>query len=93
MTEEPQIKMPRACVSCVHYHPMGFDQDEHCPFPKPFSLSPKPMRTPFGHCDIHQAEAFATEICNSYEVEKFVVPVDVENRPAPRVPKQERLTL
>lgn len=93
MNTAPYITMPKACASCIHYQPVGFDEDEHCPFPKASALSPKPTRTPYGDCRIHQAEAFATEICNSYEVEPFVIATDVPNRPVPRQPRQERLTL
>lgn len=91
LSAEPFIKMPKACISCVHYQPVGHDQDEHCPFPGQFASSPKKTRTPYGACKIHRSEAFATEICRSYECDPAVMPVTVENRPVPREAKQELL--
>ncbi|EDM46245.1 hypothetical protein [Marinobacter algicola] len=88
---QPQIQMPRACDSCEHYKPVGWDEDKHCPFKGQSASSPKPTRTPFGQCDLHGTEVFATEICNSHEPEPFVHLVDVTNRPEPRTAIQERL--
>lgn len=87
----PELSMPRACVSCVHFTGIGFDNDEHSPF-EPDHWSRK-KRTPYGSCELHGSEVFATEICNSYQAEKCVVTRPVENRPAPRCPRQERFNL
>ncbi len=87
---EPQLKMPRACISCIHYHHIGFDQDQHCPFP-PDYLGRKSSRTQYGTCIHHHREVFATQICNNHEPEPFVVLTDVLNRPEPRVALQEKL--
>ncbi|MGP4843355.1 hypothetical protein ACTXGQ_04420 [Marinobacter sp. 1Y8] len=88
---EPQLQMPRACISCEHYSHAGYDEDRHCPFTGPHASSPKPTRTQWGRCDLHGTEVFATEICNSHEPEPFVHLVDVTNRPGPRTAIQERL--
>lgn len=88
---DPQLRMPRACISCEHYSHEDYAEDEHCPFKPQFASSPKPTRTPWGQCNLHGAEVFATEICNSHEPEPFVHLVDVTNRPEPRTPIQERL--
>lgn len=90
---EPQITMPKACDSCVHYTAIGFAYDEHCPFKGAFASSQKPSRTPYGRCDVHCSQVFATEICESYEVEPFVLAIPVTNRPVPMNPRQERLSL
>ena len=38
---EPQLQMPRACDSCEHYKPVGWDEDKHCPFKGQSASSPK----------------------------------------------------
>lgn len=88
---EARIQMPRACDSCEHYQPVGFDEDKHCPFARQSASAPKPTRTPYGRCDLHGCEVFATEICNSHEPEPFVDLVEVINRPEPRTAIQEKL--
>lgn len=88
---EPQLRMPRACISCEHYSHAGHDEDRHCPFTSQYASAPKPTRTPFGRCDLHGAEVFATEICSSHAPEPFVHLVDVTNRPEPRAAIQEGL--
>lgn len=85
------IGMPLACISCTRYRAEGFDYDEHCPFVASTSLGDKPTRTPFGRCDRHGVEVFATQICSNYDPEPHVSPRPVANRPAPRVPIQQDL--
>lgn len=88
------LRMPKACISCVHYEPLGFDDDEHCPFPpRPYSVDSKPGRTPYGSCNVHMAEVFATEICGAHEPEPQVMLAPVQNRPEPRNPIQETFCL
>lgn len=86
---EPQVQMPRACVSCDHYSHSGYAEDKHCPYTNRWGESSE--RTQYGRCDLHGTEVFATEICNSHEPEPFVHLVDVTNRPEPRAAIQERL--
>ena len=88
---EPQLQMPKACISCEHYAHAGYAEDQHCPFSGGSASAPKPTRTPYGQCDLHGCEVFATEICNSHEPEPFVHLVDVTNRPEARTAIQERL--
>lgn len=83
--------MPKACVSCTRYEPAGFDQDEHCPFTDDWGR-PK-QRTPYGDCAAHSQEVFATEICGSYDCVPMVTSFPVPNRPHPRTPLQEQLSL
>lgn len=87
----PKIGMPKACISCTQYQHSGYDQDEHCPFPKRFASSDKPTKTEFGDCLQHGVEVFATQICSNYDPEPHVVPAPVENRPCPRIPIQQDL--
>lgn len=88
---QAQIEMPRSCISCEHYSHAGYDDDKHCPFSRSSASAQKPTRTPYGQCNLHGSEVFATEICNSHEPEPFVQLVDVTNRPEPRTAIQERL--
>ncbi|MBW7472319.1 hypothetical protein [Marinobacter sp. F4218] len=88
----PELQMPKACISCQNYTAKGYDRDAHCPFNDKFSRKPK-ERTQFGLCGFHKVEVFATEICNSYQVEPFVDPVPVTNRPESRSGIQEKLKL
>ncbi|MDX1816076.1 MAG: hypothetical protein R3180_00045 [Marinobacter sp.] len=87
------MTMPKACISCVHYQNLGWKHDQHCPFKADFASSPAKTRTPFGHCDLHRSNVFATEICNSHHTEPFVKTTAVQNRPEPMTPIQERLAL
>lgn len=91
LAQDQPFQMPKACISCQHYSNVGYDEDVHCPFTRQSASAPKPTRTPYGHCDRHGCEVFATQLCNSYLVEPFVFPKEVTNRPEPRVAIQERL--
>ena len=84
---------PKACISCQQYQHLGFDQDKHCPFENTHSLQQKPERTPYGRCDRHQMEVFATQICTSHESEPHIECFEVSNRPEPRVAFQEGMFL
>ena len=86
-----KIGMPKACISCTRYEHLGYDKDEHCPFPKPFASSPQPTKTPYGLCGLHDAEVFATQLCSNYQPEPDAAPYTVENRPSPRIPIQQDL--
>lgn len=86
-----KIGMPKACISCTQYQHRGFDVDEHCPFPKRFASSIPPTKTPYGLCDQHCAEVFATQLCCNYQPEPDAEPYTVENRPRPRIPIQQDL--
>lgn len=76
------MQMPRACVSCEHYQQLGSAQDAHCPFPRS-------TQTPYGRCQHHGVEVFATQICNQHTADPLIECVDFTNRPEPRSPIQE----
>lgn len=90
---EPFMHSPRACVSCQHYVHQGFDEDKHCPFQQRSSLQQSPSRTPYGRCDRHGVQVFATQICNSHEPDPHMACFDVTNRPEPREAIQEGMEL
>jgi|GEM_PF-819408 len=90
--KRPEVGMPKSCISCSHYQVKGYDQDDYCPFKDAFTGQSK-QRTQFGVCGLHRSEVFATEICNSYSAEPYVVPIPVFNRPSSRSGLQERLNL
>lgn len=83
------ISMPKACISCAHYEPTGWAEDEMCMYqPGPFEAAK--TRTQIGKCSAHNKQAFCTEICSSYQKDDFIDVVEVKNRPA-LVPHQEVL--
>lgn len=90
---EPFMYSPKACVSCQQYAHLGFDEDKHCPFTQQSSLQQKPSRTPYGRCDRHGVQVFATQICNAHAPDPHIECFDVSNRPEPRVAIQEGMAL
>ena len=90
---EPFMYSPKACVSCQQYAHIGFDEDKHCPFQQRSSLQQKPSRTPYGRCDRHGVQVFATQICNAHAPDPQIKCFDVINRPEPRVITQECMAL
>ncbi|MGQ7253933.1 hypothetical protein [Vreelandella titanicae] len=90
---EPFMYSPKACVSCQQYQHLGFDEDKHCPFQQRSSLQQKPSRTPYGRCDRHCVQVFATQICNAHAPDPHIECFDVSNRPEPRVAIQEGMAL
>ncbi|WP_404472943.1 hypothetical protein LG301_01955 [Vreelandella venusta] len=90
---EPFMRSPKACVSCRQYKHLGYDQDEYCPFENTHALQQKPNRTPYGRCDRHRVEVFASQICNSHESDPQIECFEVSNRPEPRVAIQEGMYL
>lgn len=87
----PKIGMPKACASCTKYQHRGYDEDEYCPFQKRSALYDQPTKTPYGRCQQHGIEVFATQICSNYDQEPHAVALPVENRPYPRIPIQQDL--
>ncbi|MEL7893462.1 hypothetical protein [Vreelandella neptunia] len=90
---EPFMYSPRACVSCQQYQHLAFDEDKHCPFQQRSSLQQNPSRTPYGRCDRHDVQVFATQICNAHAPDPHIACFDVINRPEPRVAIQEGMAL
>lgn len=90
---EPFMYSPRACVSCQQYQHQDFDEDKHCPFQQRSSLQQTPSRTPYGRCDRHGVQVFATQICNAHAPDPHIECFDVINRPEPRVAIQEDMAL
>ena len=87
------MQMPRACVSCEHYQHLGKDHDDHCPFPTRSALERKSTQTPYGRCQHHGVEVFATQICNQHTADPLIKCIDVTNRPEPRAPIQEGMAV
>ncbi|MGP8288977.1 hypothetical protein ACT3OH_01760 [Vreelandella zhanjiangensis] len=87
------MRSPKACVSCQQYAHLGFDEDKHCPFAMHSSLQHKPSRTPYGRCDRHGVQVFATQICNSHTPDPHIECFEATNRPEPRVAIQESMLL
>jgi hypothetical protein len=90
---DPFMRSPKACVSCKKYQHLGFDQDKHCPFESRSALQQKPNRTPYGRCDRHGVQVFATQICNDHAPDPHIECFDVSNRPEPRVAIQEGMAV
>ena len=91
--QEPFMNSPQACISCRQYSHLGFDFDDHCPFKQPSASQLKPTRTPYGWCDRHRVQVFATQICNSHSPDPQIACFEVANRPEPRVAIQEGMEL
>ena len=83
------ISMPKACISCTHYEPTGWEEDELSLY-ESHQLGDIPTRTQTGKCNKHHKQAFCTEICAGFEKDPLIDVVDVRNRPV-SVPHQEVL--
>lgn len=87
-----KICMPKACVSCIHFNPIGRDFDSTHQVTNEFSSAVAyGARIPFGICSMYGVECFSTQICNRYSAEELIEVVDVTNRSEPREPIQESI--
>ncbi|AWG87354.1 hypothetical protein CGI16_23050 [Vibrio parahaemolyticus] len=83
--------MPKSCISCQHYKPTKWEDDEHGQWRDFFGRKKERQRTPAGQCNKHRANVFATELCASFLKEPGIEVVEVENRPTAKEPRQESL--
>lgn len=90
MSSLTHVQMPKACISCSHFEPVGKKFDPLRPTTG--GWIERKASWPYGQCRTSGSHVWGTELCNRFESDELIEVVDVtQSRQAPIEPRQEAL--
>lgn len=91
MMNQSLIQMPKACIACASFTPIGKKKDANLPADLQPRFS-KPGSWPFGMCSKANSHVWGTELCSKFEADDLIEVVDItQQRQAPIEPRQDVL--